>query len=410
GARESQLKSQLMQEQLTGARLGNAVTGYKLGVMNEPDPTTPSAPALNGPQPYLGNPMVRGPNASIMAGAPGTTPAQGEPAQPAPAAAPPSYCNPQALFLRGYQYARAGIPEGVGMMNAALAHDPNLAGQVALAQKGMVTTPEGGVQLRPGMAQAQGQIAGAEAGAKFPYEVVTSAMRNASRPLVLSPGQQAVSGFSMLPPFMQDLVRQAAPGQTPGQPQTGQQARGPQTLPTATGMSPFVNESEKAHAAELEKQYGVWQQEASNAQQDNLLIDRMKQESQGFNPGKLSGTWNDFKAYLLQLPRMNTEENKKQMADFQSFQKNATQLSTSAARTMGAREPGSVIAMFKNAYPNADLTQNTLNAMFTQLQGLNDYKRARQAAADAWRASPQNKAQGTLDNFQAKFNQNVDPM
>jgi hypothetical protein len=270
----------------------------------------------------------------------------GQPAAPQAPQAPqqqtPDYFNPQNLFYEGRLAQLAGLQGGDAMMNMALTHDPNVAGRVA----------------------------GAQEAAKFPYAAGVSVLRNVGRPTVLGPGQTAQSNFPLLPPFLQNLI--TGIGTNTGN-TLGTQPSAPSASPHATslsGPSPLVVESGKAHAGEMEKQYGVWQNKANSAQQDNLLIDRMKAESQGFSPGKMAERYGNLQSYLVRLPGMDTPERKTMLADFQSFQKNATQLSTSAARTMGAREPGSVIAMFKNAYPNADLTQNTLNASPLQTHGV----------------------------------------
>ena len=410
-ARQNQLQQGLLAQQLKRAILQGNILDQLSGQYAQPQTQmVQQQPALapSMPQAALSQGAAQGSvgptnqNAALLQGMQQQPQAQPQPQAPQPAgSAPTSYFNPPNQYRQGLLATFAGLPGGAGMMDTALKYDPAIAQQVALAQKGYQQAPGGGFQLAPGFAGGQGEIAAAQAGAKFPFEAVTSALRGVTRPTILGTGQTAQSNFPLLPPFLQNNITRALGGQS-GQAPSG---NAPPVTQLA-GPSPFVVESNKARAGELEKLYGNWQTEANSAQQDNLLIDRMKAESQGFSPGKLAEQYGNVQAYLQRIPGMDTPERRAMLGDYQAFQKNATQLSTSAARTMGAREPGSVIAMFKNAYPNAELTSNALNAMFTQIQGLNDYKTSRQSAADQWRGTHD----GTLGGFQSAWNKTSDPM
>ena len=342
-------------------------------------------------------------------GAAGLNPSQQSAPSPQGASSAGGYFNPQQLFQQGYMFNLAGLPGGAGMMETAINHDPSITGPVALAAKGYVPLPGGGYGLAPGFAEGQGAIAGAEAGAKFPFQATESLLRYAGRPVAVGPGQKVVSGLSMLPQQFQNVVGNALAGR-PGvtTPQKEMPISPSGKLPEIEGIKPFDKASQEERGRVLEEQYKGWASQADQAKTDNLTIDQMRRESQSWSPGPAAEQWQGIKAYLTRLPGVS-EDFKKEVGDYQAFSKNAINLSATAARAMGAREPGSVIQMFKNAYPNAGLTSNALDAMFTQIQGVNDYKQTLQQAADAWRQDPRNKTPGTLDGFQAQWNKVMDP-
>ena len=75
------------------------------------------------------------------------------------------------------------------------------------------------------------------------------------------------------------------------------------------------------------------------------------------------------------------------------------QFSADAVRTMGAREPGSVISMFKNAYPNLESDPNAANLMNNYLRMQAQWKFDRANAAEAWNRNQQQNAGSFGENY-----------
>jgi hypothetical protein len=148
-------------------------------------------------------------------------------------------------------------------------------------------------------------------------------------------------------------------------------------------MSPLEQHSQTIRAGDLEAFGKDMQTRADAAKRDIFILNQMEKDSQTWTPNKLAG----------------------RIGDFQAFSKNAVVLSSSAARTMGAREPGSVIQMFKNAYPNADMTESGLRNIMAQFKAQAQYNLAQQQASDKWRAGNN----GTLAGFQSSWNSQVTP-
>lgn len=266
-------------------------------------------------------------------------------------------------------YNMAGIPGGGELIRTALAHDPSLAAATTAATKS----------------------------AAMPYDAVAAVLHGAGRNVVVSPGQKASSGIALMPQQFQNYLFGAMGGQGG--------ASGPaRNIPSIEGMPPIQAESQKEYAANLEKQYSGWQQNADKGQNDNLIINQMERESGGFKPGYFASNLGKWKSFINGLDPSGKMFDQS-LGDFQAFNKNALALSTGAARQMGAREPGSVIQMFQKAYPSADLVKTTLQGMFTQFRGINDYNILQQQSAQQWR----NDHAGTLDGFQSKWNEVMDP-
>ena len=98
------------------------------------------------------------------------------------------------------------------------------------------------------------------------------------------------------------------------------------------------------------------------------------------------------------------------------LQKKLFELQTGAARELGAREPGSVIAMYRENYPNMKSQNMTINAM-TRLLDMDqrhqsDYANAKAKALDAARADYQTNGQhyNGLTDFDSKFHETNNPI
>lgn len=100
--------------------------------------------------------------------------------------------------------------------------------------------------------------------------------------------------------------------------------------------------------------------------------------------------------------------------DGQAMQKNFIRLSAAAARGMGAREPGSVIAMFKDAYPGLETDPRALdlmtNAMGMDAQYRQDRRNAMEGRIGQSFADMQSgKPYTGLLGFDKEFNKTNDP-
>jgi hypothetical protein len=97
------------------------------------------------------------------------------------------------------------------------------------------------------------------------------------------------------------------------------------------------------------------------------------------------------------------------------LQKKLFELSTGAVRGMGAREPGSVIAMFNKNYPNLSSRGPTIEAM-TRLLDMDQRRQAdytegkQQALSDARNQYGQTGQYNGLVGFDNKFNQSNSPV
>jgi hypothetical protein len=230
-----------------------------------------------------------------------------------------------------------------------------------------------------------GNVAGAEAKARAPYEPggdvtiqtpngpqvipATAATRAAIQPFApqqppLSPprlapplssvpkGTSASPSAAIPPPqpkaalsdTTKDQDRVPAQGAIPGSPPVG--AVGGKPLPNAA-IEPMV----KADTEEVAKD-----REAANKGQQEMATIRAIQD---FAPKVKTGWSADTKlegARILKSMGVSDDQIKgflnTDVAAGQILQKKFVELSAAAARNMGAREPGSVIQMFAKAYPN----------------------------------------------------------
>lgn len=192
--------------------------------------------------------------------------------------------------------------------------------------------------------------------------------------------------------------------------QTDQAAAAPSSTSAAgpaqlSGLSPGNVAAQKESAEQSADYY--WKTAApaaDNAKQQLLNLNQMQatiDSPDSFSPGagaevfgKSIGPW---------LARLPGAPFGKTVASFQDFEKNSTQLATSAARTMGAREPGSVIQMFRSAYPNVNQTQAALQVLISQQKGSAQFDLARQA----YLSGQMNAQGGNLTTAVANWNKDA---
>src|SRR5665213_1219995 len=99
----------------------------------------------------------------------------------------------------------------------------------------------------------------------------------------------------------------------------------------------------------------------------------------------------------------------------QEINKMFLQLSAGAVRNMGAREPGSVISLFKNAYPNLETQPGAAQLMINALKMQAQWKIDESTAAGNWAQAQKDNALTTgaqnyrgMDTFQNWFSQTHD--
>lgn len=140
--------------------------------------------------------------------------------------------------------------------------------------------------------------------------------------------------------------------------------------------------------------------QAENAKQTSLNLTQMQaviDNPQSFSPGAGAELWNkQIAPWLTRLPGHPFGAS---VMSFQDFEKNSTQLATSAARTMGAREPGSIIQMFRSAYPNANQTQAALQVLVSQQKAATNYSIAEQQYVANWAQTHGQDAGGGITNW-----------
>jgi hypothetical protein len=144
--------------------------------------------------------------------------------------------------------------------------------------------------------------------------------------------------------------------------------------------------------------------EASNdAQRQNVDLVRMQQTMKGFSPSQLADAKAAAQSWLAALG-WATPDAEKALSSWQEFSKIATQLSTSQARQLGAREAASVINMVVKNNPNASMTPRAIGDMLGGMKAMNDYVVAKNQAKEAWRSQ-----RGTVDGFDAAWQREHPP-
>jgi len=134
----------------------------------------------------------------------------------------------------------------------------------------------------------------------------------------------------------------------------------------------------------------------------------MRNQSQTWAQGKFADAKNDALSYLDGFAKtfgLSDPGIAQRVGDFQSFNKNAMELTRQAVRATSGRAAVQEFTMIQQALPSAEMSQRGFVQIADQMSSLNDYHIATQQAAQAWR----NSHNGTLDGFQAAWQQEVTP-
>lgn len=281
------------------------------------------------------------------------------------------------------QLVSPGAPKPVATSTVPMTHEGQLATDVS--NNPNVTTANAAVK---------GAEAAAEAKGKSPYETVET-RSGAVLPLTSIPGIGETAGNSTTtpsppapmvqpqmpgppgqqqPPPIPDLVptgpgsdmyrRVQADMHGTGSPQTSEFGGGVRALPGGKGImapsqdtfKPLIEDDNKEVLADREK--------AIAGQQDMATVTAIRD----FMPKVKTGWSAETKlegGRILQAAGVDPKEIQNftsiDPSSGQVLQKKFVELSAAAARSMGAREPGSVISMFAKAYPNLGTTDGAIN-------------------------------------------------
>ncbi len=160
--------------------------------------------------------------------------------------------------------------------------------------------------------------------------------------------------------------------------------------PTAGGGATISSTLTPGGVAQQTAQVKQWTEaqneyatEATGANTQNYVIGQMQAELRGFTPGLLTNPSQQFLrlANTVTAPLGHPIQS---VADWQAFNKNAIQLVSGAVQAVSPRAAFQEVKFFQNALPNAAMTQGGIDTVLSELQGLNDWRVARAAAAAKW--------------------------
>lgn len=174
-----------------------------------------------------------------------------------------------------------------------------------------------------------------------------------------------------------------------------------------TGIGPAQEGYLKTRGDELGKKQGEWDTQAQSAIQNNFTLDQMRNESQSWRMGKWADNEAQARTYLQGFAGvMGADKTQfdKPLGDYQAFNKSAGQLTREAVRETSSKAAFQEFQMIQKQLPSAEMAKGGFNTIVNQMQGVNDYKIARQTAAQNWMQS-----HPTLDGFEVDFNKNVTP-
>jgi hypothetical protein len=247
----------------------------------------------------------------------------------------------------------------------AIAGQANKAGAIAGATKKAEIAADTSPDAIRGQANKAGAIKGAESkyetvdvrpgGAVLPKSAVLGT--GTTQPPVPAPAAGSAPVPAAAPPApapLQPATPPAAPGGAPGAPPTAPLPGGVRQLPGGGVQVPNPSIVEPLIRSDTEELKGD-RENAIKGQQDianiKMIQDFLPKVQTGFSAEtRLEG------ARILKAIGVPDQSIRSYLdtdvASGQILQKKFVELSSAAARTMGAREPGSVISMFAKAYPN----------------------------------------------------------
>lgn len=181
-----------------------------------------------------------------------------------------------------------------------------------------------------------------------------------------------------------------------------------------TGLSPLEAESQKSRGEALEKYSENLDTAATNAVNQNYLINRMRAESQTWTPNAFANIAGDLRNYMNGFATSvfgDSAVKQPALGDWQAFNKNSMELVRQAVRATSSRAAIQEFQMIQKALPNAEMSRGGIDQIFDQYGAANDFMVGKQAMAQAWRdgkvqGSPGN---GTLAGFDTFWNTHTTP-
>lgn len=140
---------------------------------------------------------------------------------------------------------------------------------------------------------------------------------------------------------------------------------------------------------------------AQTAQQNNTVLDQMRQEGQSFDHGNFTDAWQSVKKDWGTLAQSFGGTMPESVGDWEAFNKNAGQLARTAASGLSSRVGVQELQLVQKYLPSDTMSSQAFSRVADQLQGINDYQVARNAAAANFQGNP--------SQFEAQFEKNVTP-
>lgn len=268
--------------------------------------------------------------------------------------------------------------------------------------------------------QEAGNISRATLGADLTKIAATGAqsrLTQAAAPFNLTPGDQRFSpdGTNLTPTGAGGAA--PAGGGSPALPGTGSGAPAipgvaPAVAPgqpgahvVAAGTSLGTAAQQKAQAEQFVKYQGEQAESAAKAVTSNTDWDNMRADSQTWQQGKFADSIGDAKSYLVSMAdQLGLDPGKytQQVGDWQAFSKNAGALLRDAAHAVSSRVGVQEMQLVSRSLPSDVTSANGFKQVADQMQGVNDFQIAKNAAAANF--------QGSQPQFEAQFDKNVSPV
>lgn len=276
--------------------------------------------------------------------------------------------------------------------------------------------------------KSSGQEAGNVARAQLPSELTKIAatggqarLTQAAAPFNLGPGDTRFSpgggvstglGSAGVPPpgGATPATGAIAPSGPPAQVGTpsapAPQIGVPRAAQIAAGQNPGIIEGQKAGAEQWVKYQGDLSDKADAAVKSNNDWDNMRADSQTWQQGKFADSIGDAKSYLASMANqfgLSAPEYTQSVADWTAFNKSAGGLLRDAAHAVSSRVGVQEMQLIGKSLPTDETSAKGFGQIADQMQGVNDFVIAKNAAATNY--SGANKAQ-----FESQFDQNVSPV
>lgn len=325
----------------------------------------------------------------------------------------------QGMAAQVLDVLNRGLPEGAYMSQDGTLHArpgySNYQITKSLAEKGLTQNPDGSFGV------PAGEVSGLTAIANTKPEAVrgegTTLLQN-GRPVWQNPTiiKSVDSSGTPFDNFVYTGRGGSAAGSGAGSagaagtgaPSAGASAPGGTAGRYQTGLNPLQAASAEARGKQLEDYSAGLAMNATNAVNQNFLIDQMRNESgsgAGWVPGRFSEWGGELKSLFNGVLPNASDSINASLANYQAFQKNAMALTTQATRAVSPRAAVQEMQMIRQAMPQAETSAGGLNYIFNQLGANNDFMIAKQQAADSWRPAHS----GTLDGFETNWNKSVSP-